>query len=76
MNARIALRIASLRRTSGSAAVPACPESLRARHIWRGHELVSDGPDMPPHIAPVVHCRRELPGWSLIPRTLIRGVIR
>ena len=76
MNARLALRIASFRRANGAAAVPACPESLRARHIWRGHELVSDGDDMPPHIAPVVLCDRSLPGWTLIPRTLIRGVIR
>lgn len=73
MNARLALRIASFRR---AAAVPARPESLRARHIWRGHELVSDGDDMPPHIAPVVHCNRDLTGWTLIPRTLLRGVIR
>ena len=70
MNARLALR---LRRP---AAEQATRESVRAAHIWRGHELVSDGPDMPPHIAPVVYCRRELPVWSLIPRTLIRGVIR
>jgi len=70
MNARLALRL------SRPAAVQSTRESIRAAHIWRGHELVSDGEDMPPHIAPVVLCDRSLPGWSLIPRTLLRGVIR
>ncbi len=81
MNSRLALRLMAISRAKGPAAEKACPSLLRVRHFSndaarsRGKELVIDD-DGSHHIAPVVLCDRGLDGWLMIPRTVIRGVIR
>lgn len=62
-------------RRSQRAAVPSRPESLRARHVLSGVELLPDVDG--PRLAPVVLCDRDLPGhWLPQVRTILRGVIR
>lgn len=67
MNPRLFLRLRS-------AAVRSTPESIRAAHIWRDHELLAD--DVTARVAPRVLCDRRLDGWTPVARTVIRGVIR
>jgi len=74
-----------------SAAIPVTRDELLRWHRQRAHreamrrqgaparlsgsEIVTE-PNGLPRLAPVVHCDRELPGWSLIPRTVLKGVVR
>ncbi len=62
MNARLAIKVR---------AIPATRESIRAGHLWRNHELVSDGDCV--RVAPVVYCDRSLNGWRLKLRRLLSG---
>lgn len=62
-------------RRSQRAAVPARPESLRARHVLGRLVLLDDASG--PRLAPVVLCDRDLPDtWSPQAATVVRGVIR